>query len=306
MSERMNEVVENAAIAFGDEANWSRIRDEGHGGGGGGDGGGGGYVPARVVETPDEMIQKELDIMMDILEENQDKMPEGAYLRGMNALGALHKHKRTTLSQRRPGDLLRCWMTLDEIEESDEDLYHEIMDTADDIVVELCGEEASIYMHDDDVSLVDRGEEQEVFQLLVNYKPEPGNAGYETSPMVLHHAIQVIMRRMFDDTYRELEVVRPVSCQCGWRGVQGNWDRHISNPRHQRWVVAERHRKFERALATARQHIVARREDGIVYIDEMHETPEVKIAREEVIAEAETAGQRVVFVGASGSLSWFT
>ena len=302
----MNEVVENAAIAFGDEANWSRIRDEGHGGGGGGDGGGGGYVPARVVETPDEMIQKELDIMMDILEENQDKMPEGAYLRGMNALGALHKHKRTTLSQRRPGDLLRCWMTLDEIEESDEDLYHEIMDTADDIVVELCGEEASIYMHDDDVSLVDRGEEQEVFQLLVNYKPEPGNAGYETSPMVLHHAIQVIMRRMFDDTYRELEVVRPVSCQCGWRGVQGNWDRHISNPRHQRWVVAERHRKFERALATARQHIVARREDGIVYIDEMHETPEVKIAREEVIAEAETAGQRVVFVGASGSLSWFT
>lgn len=300
----MNEVVENAAIAFGDEANWSRIRDEGHGGGG--DGGGGGYVPARVVETPDEMIQKELDIMMDILEENQDKMPEGAYLRGMNALGALHKHKRTTLSQRRPGDLLRCWMTLDEIEESDEDLYHEIMDTADDIAVELCGEEASIYMHEDDVSLVDRGEEQEVFQLLVNYKPEPGNAGYETSPMVLHHAIQVIMRRMFDDTYRELEVVRPVSCQCGWRGVQGNWDRHISNPRHQRWVVAERHRKFERALKYARQHIVARREDGIVYIDEMHETPEVKIAREEVIAEAESAGQRVVFVGASGSLSWFT
>ena len=298
----MNEVVENAAIAFGNEANWIIIRDEGHGGGGDG----GGYVPARVVETPDEMIQKELDIMMDILEENQDKMPEGAYLRGMNALGALHKHKRTTLSQRRPGDLLRCWMTLDEIEESDEDLYHEIMDTADDIVVELCGEEASIYMHDDDVSLVDRGEEQEVFQLLVNYKPEPGNAGYETSPMVLHHAIQVIMRRMFDDTYRELEVVRPVSCQCGWRGVQGNWDRHISNPRHQRWVVAERHRKFERALKYARQHIVARREDGIVYIDEMHETPEVKIAREEVIAEAESAGQRVVFVGASGSLSWFT
>lgn len=298
MSERMNEVVENAAIAFGDEANWSRIRDEGHGWSG--------YVPARVVETPDEMIQKELDIMMDILEENQDKMPEGAYLRGMNALGALHKHKRTTLSQRRPGDLLRCWMTLDEIEESDEDLYHEIMDTADDIAVELCGDEASIYMHEDDVSLVDRGEEQEVFQLLVNYKPEPGNAGYETSPMVLHHAIQVIMRRMFDDTYRELEVVRPVSCQCGWRGVQGNWDRHISNPRHQRWVVAERHRKFERALTTARQHIVARREDGIVYIDEMHETPAVKIAREEVIAEAEAAGQRVVSVGATGILSWFT
>jgi hypothetical protein len=277
----MNEAVENAAnIAFG----------------------GGG----SIKETTDEMIQKELDIMMEIFEENQHRMPEGAYLRGMNALGSLHKHKRTTLSQRRPGDLLRCWMTLEEIEETNEDLYDEIMDVADDIVVELCGEEASIYMHDGDVRLVDRGEEQEVFQLLVNYKPEPGNAGYETSPMVLHHAIQVIMVRLFDDTYHELEVVRPVSCQCGWRGAQGNWDRHTSNARHQRWVVMERQLQFQRALTAARQQIVARREQGIVYIDEMHETPAVKIAREEVIAEAEAAGHRVVSVGATGRLSWFT
>lgn len=277
----MNEAVENAAnIAFG----------------------GGG----SIKETTDEMIQKELDIMMEIFEENQHRMPEGAYLRGMNALGSLHKHKRTTLSQRRPGDLLRCWMTLEEIEETNEDLYDEIMDVADDIVVELCGEEASIYMHDGDVRLVDRGEEQEVFQLLVNYKPEPGNAGYETSPMVLHHAIQVIMVRLFDDTYHELEVVRPVSCQCGWRGAQGNWDRHTSNARHQRWVVMERQIQFQRALTAARQQIVARREEGIVYIDEMHETPAVKIAREEVIAEAEAAGHRVVSVGATGMLSWFT
>ena len=277
----MNEAVENAAnIAFG----------------------GGG----SIKETTDEMIQKELDIMMEIFEENQHRMPEGAYLRGMNALGSLHKHKRTTLSQRRPGDLLRCWMTLEEIEETNEDLYDEIMDVADDIVVELCGEEASIYMHDGDVRLVDRGEEQEVFQLLVNYKPEPGNAGYETSPMVLHHAIQVIMVRLFDDTYHELEVVRPVSCQCGWRGAQGNWDRHTSNARHQRWVIMERQLQFQRALTAARQQIVARREEGIVYIDEMHETPAVKIAREEVIAEAEAAGHRVVSVGATGMLSWFT
>ena len=277
----MNEAVENAAnIAFG----------------------GGG----SIKETTDEMIQKELDIMMEIFEENQHRMPEGAYLRGMNALGSLHKHKRTTLSQRRPGDLLRCWMTLEEIEETNEDLYDEIIDVADDIVVELCGEEASIYMHDGDVRLVDRGEEQEVFQLLVNYKPEPGNAGYETSPMVLHHAIQVIMVRLFDDTYHELEVVRPVSCQCGWRGAQGNWDRHTSNARNQRWVVMERQIQFQRALTAARQQIVARREEGIVYIDEMHETPAVKIAREEVIAEAEAAGHRVVSVGATGMLSWFT
>jgi hypothetical protein len=139
----------------------------------------------------------------------------------------------------------------------------------------------------------------------MSYKPEPGNAGYETSPMVLHHAIQVIMQRLFNDTYHELEVVRPVSCQCGWRGVQGNWDRHVSNARHQRWVNVSRQRMFESSLARVREIIIARREEGIVYINELHETPEVKIVREEAVAAAELAGERVIFIGATGRLSWF-
>ena len=256
-----------------------------------------------LARASDE-IQKDLDTMMAVLEDNQDKIPEGEYLRGMNALGSLHKQKRTVLATRSPGDMLRCWLTLDEIEETDEDLYDEIMDVADDIVIELCGDEASIYMHDDH-NLVDRGEERDIFQMLVNYKPEEGNAGYETSPMVLHHAIQVIMTRLFDDTFHELEVVRPVSCQCGWRGAQGNWDRHISNVRHQRWVNNERREKFDGALAKAREIIIARREQGLVYINELHATPASKVATEEAVAAAEAAGERVVFMTADGRLSWF-
>ena len=119
----------------------------------------------NLLERASDDIQTELDTMMAILEDNQDKISEGEYLRGMNALGSLHKQKRTVLANRRPGDMLRCWMTLDEIEEMDEDLYDEIMDVADDIVVELCGDEASIYMHDHH-NLVHRGEEREIFQLL--------------------------------------------------------------------------------------------------------------------------------------------
>ena len=182
-----------------------------------------------VIEQANEAIQKELETIMDVIETVQDRIPEGSYLRAMNALGSLHKHKRTTLTQRRPGDMLRCWMTLDEIIEQDEDLYDEIMDVADNIVVELCGQDSSIYV-DANHNLVERGEEKEIFDMLVNYKPEEGNAGYETSPMVLHHAIQVIMARLFDDTHHELEIVRPVSCQCGWRGAQGNWDPHDKRP----------------------------------------------------------------------------
>ena len=255
------------------------------------------------IGQADIAIQKELDIMMSILEDNMEKLPEGEYLRGMNALGSLHKHKRDTLRERRPGELLRCWMTLDDIEETDEELYDEITEVAEEIVVELCGSDSSIYLSDH-YNLVHRGDEREIFQLLLNYKPEEGNAGYETSPMVLHHAIQIVMSRLFDDTFNELEIVRPVSCQCGWRGPQGNWDKHTSNMRHQRWVAAERERKSAEDLEDARRRVVARRESGIVYLDEMHCTPETQIATAEAIAAAEANGDRVVFMTASGEMRW--
>ena len=240
-----------------------------------------------LIRTADELIQNELNVVMNILEDNMDKMPEGDYLRGMNALGALHKHKRDALRERRPGEILRCWMSLEEIEETDEDLYDEIMGVADDIVVELCGEDTTIYT-DDEYNMLERGQEHDVFQKLLKYKPQEGNVGYETSPMVLHHAIQVIMARLFDDTYHELEVVRPVSCPCGWRGAQGNWDRHISNMRHRRWTDAE----------------LERRQPGIVYIDELHSTPETQVATQEVVAAAEAAGDQVVITSASGERIW--
>jgi hypothetical protein len=270
-----------------------------------------GYHPAHegtrtgsLIGQAETDIQNELDIMMNILEDNMDKLSEGEYLRGMNALGALHKHKRDTLRDRRPGEILRCWLTLEEIEDTDEDLYDEIMGVADDIVAELCGDEASIYMNNDS-NLVHRGAERDVFQQLINYKPVEGNAGYETSPMVLHHAIQIIMARVFDDTHFELETVRPVSCPCGWRGPLGNWDRHIANVRHQRWTIARNERHSAIDLADARRRVVARRESGIVYIDELHSTLETRIATEEAVAAAEVAGERVVFINAVGERSWF-
>jgi hypothetical protein len=180
----------------------------------------------------------------------------------------------------------------------------EIMDVADNIVVELCGQDSSIYV-DANHNLVERGEEKEIFDMLVNYKPEEGNAGYETSPMVLHHAIQVIMARLFDDTHHELEIVRPVSCQCGWRGAQGNWDRHMTNARHLRWVNAERERRTEMRLTKARETVIARREPGFVYINELHSTPESRIAIAEAVHAAELAGDRVIFMCADGRMSWF-
>jgi len=182
-------------------------------------------------------IQNQLDTVLSILEENKDKISDGEYLRGMNALGSLHRHKTKALLVREPRSAIEGWLTFNDIYNDDE-LYAEVMTLADDIVIELCGGGSSIYTNDTH-NLVSRGEEDQVFDTIVNYRPEEGNAGYESSPFILHHAIQVIITRLFKDTYHELEIVRPVSCKCGWRGAHGNWDRHILNGRHQRWVDRE-------------------------------------------------------------------
>jgi hypothetical protein len=187
----------------------------------------------------DTDIQNQLDIVMAIIDENQDKITDGEYLRAMNALGSLHKHKRTAFGARRGGGGgggVEGWLTLDDIVDDDE-LYDEVMELADDIVIEICGESSSIYDADDH-NMVPRGEEDDVFDLVLNYKPQEGHAGYDASPNMLHCALRMITLRIFKDTYNELELVRPVSCQCGWRGSQGNWDRHVRNARHQRWVAA--------------------------------------------------------------------
>ena len=197
-------------------------------------------APVAIANTD---IQRHLDAIMAIIDENQDKITDGEYLRAMNALGSLHKHKRTAFVAHRAGGGgggggggVEEWLTLDDIVDDDE-LYDEVMDLADDIVVELCGEGSSIYDADDH-NMVSRGEEDDVFDLVLNYKPQEGNAGYHATPNMLHCALRMITLRMFKDTYNELETVRPVSCQCGWRGAQGNWDRHVRNARHQRWVAA--------------------------------------------------------------------
>ena len=285
---------------------------------------------ARRVTPVDDDIQTQLDVVMSIVDENQDKITDGEYLRLMNALGSLHKHKRNGFgSRRRTGgsEVLEGWLSFEEMCE-DEELYDEVMELADNIVVELCGEETSIYMSDTH-NMVSRGDEDVVFDLVVNYKPEEGNAGYEVSPQLLHHAIQVIMARLFKDTHHELEIVRPVSCQCGWRGAQGNWDRHIRNARHQRWVVAsEENRKAAiRAAAAALENdeeyqvsqtyqmlmapeaeavsspsalaSASASDSNVVYIYEEHWTPESQTRTDAIIAAAETAGKRVVFIAAT-------
>jgi hypothetical protein len=48
--------------------------------------------------------------------------------------------------------------------------------------------------------------------------------------------------------------------------------------------------------------IVARREPGVVYINEVHSTPETQRATEAVISAAQAAGESVILITANGNM----
>ncbi len=175
--------------------------------------------------TNAEITQVQLDTLMGIIEDYKDNLAEGDYLRGMNALCSLHKIK--TQQALFTGD---TWMTHADVC-NDDDTFDEVNEIAEELAFELCG--TSI----DDERIAPSGQETDLLSSLVNYRPTEGSAGYGVSPHILHHAQQFIYCRMFNDMFEELETVRPAVCECGWRGTQGNWDRHTNNVRHRRWLA---------------------------------------------------------------------
>ena len=196
---------------------------------------------ATAVELNDSALapiqsqaQTQMDILMGILEDNQERIPEGDYLRGMNALGSLHKTK--CRSEFMAG---KEYMTHEDVCDDDQ-MFDRVMEVAEGIVSELCG--GSLVDDEEWERLVDPGEESTLFVLLINYRPVEGNAGFGVEPTVLHHALQFIYSRLVSEMSTELSNIRPAVCSCGWRGTQRNWDRHTRNRRHILW--AEKQRMF--------------------------------------------------------------
>lgn len=179
-----------------------------------------------VVDQPIHIKQSQqnnLDILMGILEDNQANIPEGDYLRGMNALCSLHKKKETS-------ELNSRFMTHEEVCD-DEEVFDQVIELAEDIVNEISG--GSI-LHDD--SLVDSGDETAFLNEVINYHPSDGDAGFGTNSHLMYHAQRFIYCRLYNDMIDELDRLRPAVCECGWRGTKGNLQRHTKNRRHKTWL----------------------------------------------------------------------
>jgi hypothetical protein len=175
---------------------------------------------------------------MGVLEENQERIPEGEYLRGMNALGSLHRMKNK--AEFKTG---ARFMTHEEVCEDDE-MYEAVVDVAEELLMDICG--GSL---EDEERLVDQGEEADLINQIIGYRPTEGQPGFGLDPVILHHAIQLIYSRIMSDMLEELDNIRQAACKCGWRGTQGNWERHTRNRRHLRWIEQEDARESSSSTA---------------------------------------------------------
>jgi hypothetical protein len=183
-------------------------------------------VPIQpIVQAPPPSLQDNLNVLMGVLEENQQRIPEGEYLRGMNALGSLHRMKNK--AEFKTG---ARFMTHEEVCEDDE-MFEAVIDVAEELLMEICGSSL-----EDEERLVEQGEEVDLINQIIGYRPTEGHPGFGVEPVILHHAIQLIYSRIMSDMLEELDNIRQATCKCGWRGTQGNWERHTRNRRHIRWV----------------------------------------------------------------------
>ena len=181
-------------------------------------------LPA-IVQAPPPSLQDQLDVLMGVLEENQERIPEGEYLRGMNALGNIHRMKNKT--EFKTG---ARFMTHEEVCDDDE-MFEAVIDVAEELLSEICGSSL-----EDEERLVEPGEEVDLINQIIAYRPTEGHPGFGVEPVILHHAIQLIYSRIMSDMLEELDNIRQATCRCGWRGTQGNWERHTRNRRHLRWI----------------------------------------------------------------------
>lgn len=193
--------------------------------------------PEQQPTTEIDAMQIELNTLMGVLDETQLQIPEGEYLRGMNALGSLHRIKNKIALKQNSRYTTRREMFND----ADETLGDAVIDLVDELLREIVG-----FVPSDDEQLVEPGEEFLFITQIQQYQPTEGQPGYGVNPVIMHHAIQVIYEHVMSQMIDELEIIRPASCECGWRGKQGNWDRHTKNKRHLTWV-AEEEKKMKEA-----------------------------------------------------------
>lgn len=199
-------------------------------------------------------VNPNLAEIMRVIEDNQDKIPEGEYLAAMNALGALHREipvpmavvaappppaHAAAAAAAAPRALVMPPGMEDRVEQA---AWYRVMNDHPDLNGITPEEWIQYPEHDRRIFL------HEATEIVVNrmeaccQNPEP-----EECPFIARHAVG------------RWCVIGVWECVCGYKGYCRNWQRHEQGERHQEWA---KHRTVSRRKIERMKRDIRRDEEG--------------------------------------------
>jgi hypothetical protein len=184
--------------------------------------------------------------LMRVIEDNQDKIPEGEYLAAMNALGALHREIPMAIvavppppAHRAPIDSVMPPGMEDRAEQA---AWYRVTNEHPNHFG-ISPEEWIQYPEDDRRTFLDEATEMVVNRMeSCARNPEP-----EECPFIARHAVG------------RWCVIGVWECVCGYKGYCRNWQRHEQGERHREWA---KHRTVSRRKIERMKREIRRDEEG--------------------------------------------
>jgi len=207
-------------------------------------------------------VNENLAALMTVIEEYQDKMPEGEYLKAMNALGALHREMPAAapvggaaeMHHRRPppsyGESVSLFDFAQLEQRVDRAAWYRVSNEHPEhfgitleIWMELPQEERDIMLREATECVVNNLE-----RCWIN--PDP-----EVCPFIARHAVGCWRLGGRGGVYGD----QHWECACGYTGKTKHWQKHEESKRHQDWA---KHRTVSQRIITKMKKAVERDEQG--------------------------------------------
>lgn len=201
-------------------------------------------------------VNPNLAALMRVIEDNQDKMPEGEYLEAMNALGALHREIPAPAAAAPPAGPPPSYAASVPLFQQPQLPYG--MDRVEYAAWYRVSHEHPEYFGisvDDWIELSEEERNRAIrgaTEMVVNnlerrYKnPEP-----EECTFIARHAV---------GPWRMGECGR-WECVCGYKGYSRNWQKHEQSERHQDW---SKHRTVSRRKTELMKRMIEKDEEGVL------------------------------------------
>jgi len=193
-------------------------------------------------------VNPNLAALMRVIEDNQDKMPEGEYLEAMNALGALHREIPAPPPSYAASVPLfaaeRRALAVPGMEDPVEQAAWSRVTHEHPEYIGITAQDWMVFSEEERNRLVREATEVVVTKLELNCRnPEP-----EECPFIARHAVG--HWRMAAGVWE---------CVCGYKGFCRNWQKHEQSERHQDWA---KHRTVSRRKIESMKHDIRQDEEG--------------------------------------------